>query len=132
MSSIYQDLQKVASQLLGQFDQKSPGAASPDPITGNGIYYIAVVPGNGPVQNPGASTETPFKIDAVARGVSFKYIDNKSVVATDLQITMGADTRFTPNERGFALIDGVRVKVIQVIRKPAAGTVIAWTIIVRK
>lgn len=119
MVSFYQELQGVASELLAEFDQ-------------GGIFYIAVVPGSGPAQNPGPSTETPFKVEGVARGVSFKYIDNKSVVASDLQITMAVDARYTPNEKGFALIDGVRHKVIQAIRKPAAGTPVAWTIIVRK
>jgi len=132
MSSIYQDLQGVASDLLREFDQKKPGDASPDPVNGNGIYYVAVVPGGGPAQNPGPSVETPFKVDAVARGVSFKYIDGKSVVASDLQVTIPSDDRFTPNEKGFVIVDGVKNKVIQLVRKPAAGVLIAHTLIIRK
>jgi hypothetical protein len=119
MVSIYQELQGVASELLTEFDQ-------------GGIYYIAVTPGTGPAQNPGPGVETPYKVDGTARGVSFKYIDNKNVVASDLQITMAVDARYTPNEKGFALINGVRHKVVQAHRKPSAGIPVAWTIVVRK
>lgn len=129
MSSIYEDLQGVASGLLKEFDQKAPGDPSP---TSNGIYYVAVVPGSGPAQNPGPSVETPYKVDGVARGVSFRYIDNKNVVGTDEQITFAVNPAFVPNEKGFVLIDGKRYKVIAFFRKPAAGTPVAYTLVIRK
>jgi len=129
MVTIYQELKGVASELLAQFDQKEPGDANP---ASNGIYYVRVVPGSGPAANPGPSVETPFKVDATARGVSFRYIDNKSVVASDLQITHAVHPGFVPDEKGFVLIDGVRHKVIRAIRKPAAGTPVAYTLVIRK
>jgi hypothetical protein len=132
MPSIYQELQAVAKEVLAEFDQKEPGDASPDPAHGNGIYYIAVVPGAGPAQNPGPSVEMPYKIDGVARGVAFKYINDKNVTASDQQITMAVDPRFTPDEKGFVLIDGKRHKVIECHRKPAAGTPIAYTLVIKK
>lgn len=118
MSDFYSEMQGVASSIIGEFKQ---GA----------ITYIAVTPGNGPAHNPGPHVETPHPINAVARGVAFKYVDNALVLATDLQVTLPGDS-VTPDMKGFVTIDGVRHKIVQIIRKPSAGTVVAWTLIIRK
>lgn len=119
MSDFYRDLQNVASDVLGQFKQGS-------------IEYIAVTPGNGPRDNPGPSQEAvPRPIDAVARGVSFKYVDGANIVTTDLQITMPGGG-VVPAMGGFIRVDGVRHKIISVLAKPAAGVPVAWVVIFRR
>ena len=118
MSDFYDDMQGIASNLLNEFKQGE-------------IKYIAVIPGIGPADNPGASQEVPYILDAVAKGVSFRYIDHTNILATDLQITMpGAGVVPLPN--GFMMVDGVRHKIIQIIPKPAAGTPVAFSVIIRK
>lgn len=118
MSDFYQEMQAVASDLLGEFKQGV-------------IQYVALTPGTGPRDNPGEPTETPHTINATARGVSFKYVDGTNIVSSDLQLTMPGDG-IAPEMTGFIRVDGVRYKIVQIVRKPAAGTPVAWTVIFRK
>lgn len=118
MNDFYQEMQAVATDLIGEFQQGV-------------IEYVAITPGTGPADDPGEPTETVTRIDAVARGVSFKYVDGTNVVTSDLQTTF-AGSAATPEMTGFIQVDGVRYKIVQIVRKPAAGTVVAWTVIFRK
>jgi len=118
MTGFYDEMQGVASDLLNEFKQGE-------------IEYIAITSGNGPADNPGPSREQPYPLDAVARGVKFKYVDGSNVVASDMQVTMpGNGVR--PDAKGFVSIDKTRYKVVQVIQKPAAGVPVAFTVIFRK
>jgi len=117
MAGFYQEMQGIAADLLGEFKQGV-------------IQYVGIVPGNGPPDNPGETQETPVAVDAVARGVSFKYIDGSTVLTTDLQITMPGNG-VEPDPAGFMIVDGRRAKIVQVVRKPAAGIVAAYTVIFR-
>lgn len=119
MSDFYSDMQNVAAEILGEFKQGV-------------IAYIGVTPGNGPAHNPGPSVEAaPVIVSGVARGVKAKYVDGTTIVATDLQMTMPGKG-VAPAMNGFVTIDGVRHKIVHIDRKPSAGTVVAWTVIIRK
>lgn len=132
-NNFYEDMRAVASDVLADFDQTDPNAPASAAPGGNGIYYVGITPGTGPADNPGAPTEaTPLKLDAVARGVSFKYVDGANVVASDLQTTMAVRADMTPQITGFIIMDGKRYKIVQVINKPAAGVAVAHTVIFRK
>lgn len=117
--TFYDDMQNVASELLADFKQGT-------------IRYIHVTPGDGPVDNPGAPVETAYTLNATARGAKFKYVNMGLAVASDLQVTMAIHPSITPVINGFVEIDGTRYKIVQVLPKPAAGTVAAFTLIVRK
>ena len=123
--TIYDDMQSVASDLFAEFGQGI-------------IQYVRITPGNGPADNPGPSVETPFTLDATARGVKFKYVQNGLALATDEQITAAAHPALIADfaaetvMRGFVTIDGNRRKIIQSIAKPSAGTPAAFVLIVRK
>lgn len=119
MSDFYGDMQAVASDVLRDFKQGT-------------VQYIHVTPGTGPVDAPGSPTETVFQVDAAVRGVSFRYVDKTTVVATDLQATFAVKAGMAPSIGGFMVIGGVRHKIIQVMNKPAAGTVVAHVVIIRK
>jgi hypothetical protein len=118
MNDFYSKMQGVTSKVLKRFGQ-------------GGIYYVALTPGIGPKDNPGPSTETPYKLDAAARGVSFKYVNGSTIVTSDLQLTMAVRKDVTPSIEGFVKIDDRQYKIIQVIPKPAAGTPVAYTLIFR-
>jgi hypothetical protein len=116
--SLYTDLRNVASGLLREFSQ--------------GVVEIGK-----PVTVPGANEWTPptttiqwTRVNAVARGVSQKYVDGVSIVATDLQLTvdMGA---YDPAAGDRIRIDGKQVSVLRFDRIPAAGEVVAWRVFVR-
>jgi hypothetical protein len=118
--SFYGEIQKIALGVLKEFNQGV-------------ISYLKITPGNGPVDDPGLGYTTSYLLEgAAARGVEFRYIRNNLALASDSQIVMSVDARFTPNILDFVEKDGVRYKIIQVIKKPDAGEVVAYVLIVRK
>jgi hypothetical protein len=117
--TIYEELQGIAGELFAEFKQGV-------------VQYVAKTPGVGPVDNPGAGTETPYSVNATVSGVSQKYVDRGLAIGSDLQIRMPFDARFVPDAKGFFTIDGVRCKILQIDKLPAAGATIAYVIPVRK
>ena len=124
--SFYNDMQAVAANILKDFKQGV-------------IKYVDITPGTGPDDEPGDPTETFFTLDAAARGVKFKYVQNGLAVAGDLQVTAsvpatneaGAVVSLTPNMNGFIEVDDERYKIVQILPKPSAGTTVAFVFIVR-
>lgn len=118
--SLYDEMQGIAQGLFKEFGQGV-------------VKYIQVTPGNGTVDNPGASVETPFTlVGAAVRGVMFKYVQMNLAVASDKQIAMPVDARFTPQPNGLMDVDGIRYKIKQIIRHPDAGTIVSYTILCGK
>lgn len=116
--TFYTDMQAVATDLLTEFDQ-------------GGIVVSYATPGGGPAHNPGPTTYADTWTNGAVRGVSRKYIDGVNVVATDLQVTVpGTLTAPTLTDR--VKLAGVVHQIVQVIPKPATGTVAAFVLIVRK
>lgn len=117
--AFYDEMQNLASEVLREFKQGK-------------IEYVTLVPGAGPADDPGAPTYVKKEVDAVSRGVSYKYVKDGLALSTDLTVTMAVDPAITPNMRNFIDIDGVRYKIVQDISAPAAGTRAVWKFIVRK
>jgi hypothetical protein len=118
MSEFYDDMRGIASELLNEFQQGK-------------IEYVELVPGDGPADNPGVPTDRPVTVPGVVRGVKFRYIDNKNVVASDLQATIPVDL-VTPMMNGFMRVDNSRYKIVQIVPKPAAGEPVVHVVIFRK
>jgi hypothetical protein len=116
----YARMQATASQLLERFSQgvvaiikpraSTPGANSWDPlITDDPVVYT---------------------LDATVKGVSKQFANGTTVLATDLEVTeavFGADVE-PPDQLA---IDGQTVVVVETMRVPAAGTLVASKFIVR-
>jgi len=119
--SFYGEMQEISKELFSEFKQ---GVVS----------YVQSTAGNGTVDNPGAATETEFElIGATVRGASFKYVSQGLAVASDLQVSHAVDNRFiNPMIGGFYKIDGIKYKIMHIVKKPAAGIAVAFTCIVRK
>jgi hypothetical protein len=118
MSTFYSDLRNVASGLLAEFGQGVVEIGKP----------VTVPPVN---EWDAPVTDIQWtRVNAVARGVSQKYVDGVSIVATDLQLTvdMGA---YDPAAGDRIRIDGKQVSVLRFDRIPAAGEVVAHRVIVR-
>lgn len=126
--SIYDDMQTVAKGLLKEFDQTSGDGTDPN----DGIWYLRLVPGGGPADNPGAPTETGYKVDGVSRGAQFKFVDGTTILQSDKQITLPVDTRFTYDIGSFIRVDGARYKIFQVDKVPPSGVTVANRIFARK
>lgn len=118
MSSFYTDLRNVASGLLQEFNQGVVEIGKPVTVEGEFEW------------SPPVTILRWTRVNAVARGVSQKYIDGVSIVATDLQLTvdMGA---YEPTAGDRIRIDGKQVSVLRFDRIPAAGVAVAWRVVCR-
>ena len=117
MSDFYSEMQDLATELLTEFNQGvikyiEAGATSGDPFT--------------PTQ--GAPTE--YTLNAVAKGVEFKYVKEGYISASDIQIT-AAVFGTEPSQSGVIDIDGREKQIIAVQQIPAAGIPVAWAIFVK-
>ena len=117
--TIYEELKLVASDLLKEFKQGI-------------INLVKITPGNGPADNPGSPTSVNHVLDAVVRGVSFRYVKQGLAVITDLEVTSAVVDGVTPSEKDFISIDSVTYKIVQMMSVPSAGTKVVWKFIVRK
>lgn len=117
--SIYNDLQAVTSDIMKDFKQGS-------------IYLVKISQTGGTVDEPGTPTETSYELNATVRGVSYQYLKESFVLATDLEVTAAVLSTVTPDEDDFISIDSVKHKIIKDISVPATGTKVAWKFIVRK
>jgi len=117
--SIYDDLKQVAGEVISEFKQ------------GN-IKYISNGVGVGPIDDPGAGIRKATSFDGVARGVSFKYVQQGFAVVSDLQVTLPASTGIVPVMQDGIEIDGINYKIVKILKKPAAGVTVVYVLIVRK
>ena len=119
--SIYDEMQAVTREL---FD---------DPIFKQGVIaYVQLqsVAGGTP-DEPAANVEVTTVLSATAEPVSTKYVDGSHIFRSDVQVTAAAGT-VTPSMSGYLTIDGVRYKIIEIMRIPAAGTPVVYVFIVRR
>lgn len=119
--SIYDDARAVASELLAEFKQGV-------------IQYVSLttVEGESPDEAESTTKGTPVTLNAVARPVSTKYVDNSHIIQSDLQVTIPNDGAATPEMSGFIRIDGSDHKIVEIMARPAAGDPVTWTVIVRR
>ncbi len=121
--SIYSELQSVASDIFAEFNQGT-------------VRHIQVLSGTGSGDDPGAASEVTRDIAATVRSAGASksgayFIKNGLAVASDMLVSTGVST--VPFAIGdFISIDGERHKIVSIVRKPEAGTVVAYTLIVRK
>ena len=114
MSDFYQKMQGVSSKLLKQFNQGV-------------IKYIEAGAVSGDPFNPAQGTPTEYPLDAVARGVEFKYIKDGYISASDIQVT-SAVFDAEPTMSGVIEIDGKEKQIIAIQQIPAAGIPVSWLI----
>lgn len=116
MTFDYAGLSVKAAAAITKFDQ------------GN-IFYVPPGTTTGPEWDPQPVAAESVKIQAVAFGVSAKYVD-ELVRATDIEVT-AAVWSGTPVLAGTVTIAGVSHEIVRITRIPAAGDVVAWQMIVR-
>lgn len=124
---IYDEMRDVTAEVMRDFDQSRGTGERND-----GLWYIDMVPGTGPADDPGPSTEKPYKLDGAARGVSFKYKNDAGILTTDLQLSCAARDDMTPKATGFIDMDGVRHKIVRIDNVPPVGVTVAHRIFFRK
>lgn len=92
------------------------------------IGTTASVDGVTPLDAPTVTT-TWEEVNGVARGVSFKYVDNQTILATDLMVILEADADADVGK--MARIDGVVRNIVRVDNIPAAGFTVAKRVFIR-
>ena len=117
--TIYEELQEIGKEILTQFDQST-------------VYLVQKISGTGPVYNPGESTEIVTKLQAVVKGISYKYAQTGFNVETDKEIIAAVITGITPSKNDYIRVDGIDLKIVEDISSPAASTRAVWKFIVRK
>jgi hypothetical protein len=117
--SIYDEMQGVATELFGEFQQGS-------------IMYVELqMVSGGTPDDPNEAVRVEYMLTATARPVSTRYIDGSHIVQSDKQVSMPGGG-VEPQMSGFLLIDAVQHKIIGIKRIPEAGTVISYILIVRR
>jgi len=120
--SIYSDLQRVTSGLFAEFKQGT-------------INHIQILSGLGSDDDPGEPSEVSREINATVQGSATKgaqsFIKNGLAMVGDLIVSTGVPA-VTFTLKDFIEIDGIRYKIVGILPKPAAGTPVAFTLIVRK
>ena len=118
MAFDYLGIQKTATELLTEFNQGV-------------IKLIKVTGGTGPSYDPGVPTKTEFVLRGVVRGVETKYVDNKLIFESDLQVTVEVHITQAPLMADKISIDGKEFDIIKIMPVPPAGVTIVNRIFVR-
>jgi len=93
------------------------------------IGRTVLTPGANTWDSPTASI-TWITIKAVVSGVSARFVDGATVLASDLQVVAYIGD-YTPIPGDIMMIDNLNVTVINQQKIPAAGIIAAWRFIVR-
>ena len=113
----YARLKTTADKLL---DGASQGTVE--------IGTTSVTPGATAIDPPNVAT-TWEAFDAVVRGVSSKYVDGQTILATDQMSIMQADAPAAVGK--LCRVDGVARNIIRVDNIPGAGVVVARRVFIR-
>jgi hypothetical protein len=115
----YDEMQAFASEALAEFRQ---GAV----VLTKTTYY----PGPDQPWEPGVPVTDTYPLDAVVKAVEDKYVDGTTILATDRQVMCAVlPVEIEPGDG--LTIDDVAVTIVKTMRIPAAGTAVAWKLIVR-
>jgi hypothetical protein len=121
MVDIYARMQGTASRLLGKFKQGT-------------VTLVRTTPGEPDEDEPWTPTEgevDEYTLSAVAKGVSEQYVDGTIILASDLEIVAAVAEVAPMMETDKIKVDGIVVTIIRKMQIPAAGTPVAYRLIVR-
>jgi len=119
VANFYDEMKSVASDVFAEFKQGI-------------IQYVALTAVEGATpDDPGEPTRVTPTVNATARPVSTKYVDGTHIVRSDIQISMPNDG-LEPTMGNMFNIDGVEHQIVEIMRRPSAGTAVAFTVIVRR
>lgn len=113
----YNDMRATADSLLSDLGQ---GTIE--------IGTTASVAGATPLDPPTVTT-TWVEYNGVARGVSSQFVDNLTILATDLMAMMQADALAVVG--GLIRLDGTVRNIVRVDIIPAVGTIVAKRVFIR-
>ena len=115
--SLSQEFQALATDLLSEFDERS----------GDRVIQLERTE---TTWNPTTGAPTLYPLLGTVLGVAKEYIDGTTILATDLTVRCGVFD-VEPDMSGKVIIDGKPHDIIRIMPKPAAGTTVAWELIIR-
>lgn len=119
--SIYDDMRGVANEVFAEFKQGE-------------VKYVGVTTtvGSSPDEPTSTGEIISDALNTTVRTVSTKYVDGSHIVQSDKQASIPNDGVIEPKMSGYLMVDDVRYKIIEIMPRPAAGTPVTWTVIVRR
>lgn len=117
--SIYSELQKVAGDILTEFDQKN--------ITLIQKTYDSETP-----DEPSETSEVRYSLRGVGKGVSQYFEKNGFVANSDAVVTTSVLPNVSPSKDDCLEVNGVVFKILQFEPVPRVGVPCVWKFIVRK
>lgn len=94
------------------------------------LTRTVVVPPANSWDDPNVTTES-HPLDSIAKGVSEKYVDGVTILATDLEIVSAVPDGVTPTVSDIITIDGKNTAILRIVPIPAAGLTVAYKFLVR-
>lgn len=124
MADIYDELQQVASEVLGEFRRGTVTYTTPE--TGGDTPFDAATPGTeytvkGAIATPYKSRQYSERLASATMRVVFPQIDPDT----------GSDIAFTPSQAGTLSVDGVNREIVAVDRSLGGGDALVWHIYVK-
>jgi len=113
----YARLKTTADRLLGNASQ---GTVE--------IGAVTATAGATAIDPPTVATEWT-SYNTVVRGVSSKYVDGQTILATDLMCIIQADS--APSVGGLMRVDGIVRNIVRIDNIPGAGIVVAKRVFIR-
>jgi hypothetical protein len=119
VKTFYEEMRTVAQDVFGEFKQGV-------------IRYVESETAAGVTPDePGSVTVTYTTLNATARPVSRQYVDGTQIIGVETEVSFAAGS-VVPTVEGSIEIDGSTYKIVRVMQRPAAGTAVSYTVIVKR
>ena len=120
MSDFYAEMQSIAQDVMGEFDQRVYG-------------FVKLIPANGPPQNPGTPTRAPLVrlTGAVGRSPETKFIDGTNITAEHLEVVFAPQEGVVPTLDDFIDVDGEQFKIVAIRNVPPFGTTVVHKVFIK-
>lgn len=115
--TFYSEMQGIATELLGEFDQ-------------GGLALAVTTPGDGPPHNPGPPTHQEIPFAGTARGVTGEHLKDTLIQSSDLSVIMPGHLKPAMTDK--VLIAGQSYSIVKISAKPAAGIPAVYEVVVRR
>jgi hypothetical protein len=118
---VYDEMADVASEVLSEFKQGT-------------VILVRTTPGEPDPDTPWIPVDDQvdeYPLSAIAKGVSQKYVDGTTILATDMEIVAAVAEVSPMMETDQIKVDGKAVTISRKMQIPAAGNPVAYRFIVR-
>lgn len=120
MSEFYAEMAEVARELITEFQQ--------DTLVITRRTMVAASPSR-PWDTSAALSPAQHSTPCTVRRVEEKFVDGLRITGTEDQVTFPPIAGFEPSATDVFTVGGRDRTVVDLMRKPAVGTVVAYTVV---